>query len=64
MTVSAIPLIDAHLDLAWNALSFNRDLTLPLKDLRDIDGQYSDGTFRGRCTIVLDELEVASPAVY
>ena len=59
MAISAIPLIDAHLDLAWNALSFNRDLTLPLKDLCDIDGQYSDGTFRGRCTIVLDELEVA-----
>ena len=25
-----IPIIDSHLDLSWNALSWNRDLTEPL----------------------------------
>ncbi len=29
-----IPLVDAHLDLAYNALELNRDLTLPLAELR------------------------------
>ena len=24
-------IFDAHLDLAWNAVSFNRDLTLPAR---------------------------------
>jgi membrane dipeptidase len=29
-----IPIFDAHLDLAWNALGYDRDLTRPAKDLR------------------------------
>ena len=32
---AAAPLIfDAHLDLAWNALDWNRDLLLPVTDIR------------------------------
>ncbi len=50
------PLFDAHLDLAWNALSFNRDLTLSLDDLCKADSQYNDAPFRGNCTVSLDEL--------
>jgi len=30
-------LVDAHLDLAWNARALGRDLTLPLEDLRALD---------------------------
>ncbi|MCY3629258.1 MAG: membrane dipeptidase [Bacteroidota bacterium] len=60
MTESSIPLFDAHLDLAWNALSFNRDLTLPLSDLCDADACYGDGPFRGHCAISLEELAAAN----
>ena len=59
MADSLIPLIDAHLDLAWNALSFNRDLTLPLNELKTIDAQYTDVPFREACLITLDELSDA-----
>ena len=27
-------IFDAHLDLAWNALDWNRDLRLPVADIR------------------------------
>jgi len=30
-----ILIIDSHLDLAWNALQWNRDLTGPLEQLND-----------------------------
>ncbi len=60
MTEPMIPLFDAHLDLAWNALSFNRDLTLSLNDLCDADARYEDGLFRGHCAISLGELSNAN----
>lgn len=59
MAEPVTPLFDAHLDLAWNALSFNRDLTLSLDDLCAVDSQYNDAPFRGNCTVSLDELERA-----
>jgi len=60
VTNSFLPLIDAHLDLAWNALSFNRDLTLPLDELRRVDSLYTDAPFRGSCMISLEELASAN----
>ena len=54
-----IPIFDAHLDLAWNALSFNRDLTLSLGALRSAETGMKDGPFRGRATITLPELKAA-----
>ena len=56
MTDNCIPLFDAHLDLAWNALSFNRDLTLSLEQLRQAEERATDGTWRGRCVLSLPEL--------
>ena len=53
------PIIDAHLDLAWNALSFDRDLTLELEELRALEGSMSDDRGRGNCTITLPELKKA-----
>ena len=52
-----LPIIDAHLDVAWNALSFNRDLTLPLDVLREAEADATDGPFRGRCLVSLPELQ-------
>ncbi|MCY4233124.1 MAG: membrane dipeptidase [Bacteroidetes bacterium] len=59
MAHSSLPLIDAHLDLAWNALSFNRDLTSPLDDVRSADRLYTDAPYRGSNLISLDELSDA-----
>ena len=58
-----IPLFDAHLDLARNALSFNRDLTLPLADLRRAEAHMTDGSYRGAATTSLPELRRAGVAV-
>ncbi|MDE2957874.1 MAG: membrane dipeptidase [Bacteroidota bacterium] len=52
-----IPIFDAHLDLAWNALSFNRDLSLPLEELQQAETHATDGSFRGRCVASLPEFQ-------
>lgn len=53
------PIIDAHLDLAWNALSFDRDLTLDLTEMRKQEKEMRDVPGRGQCTITLPELKKA-----
>ena len=58
-----IPVIDAHLDLAWNALAFNRDVTLPIDQLRRLEAHMADGNWRGRCTTSLPELRRAGVKV-
>jgi membrane dipeptidase len=39
---------DAHLDLAWNAIDWNRDLRLPCEKIRQIE-QDAGMTDKGRC---------------
>jgi membrane dipeptidase len=51
-----IPIIDAHLDLAWNALSWNRDLTVPLTEVRERETGMTDHRARGQAVITLEEL--------
>jgi membrane dipeptidase len=51
-----IPIIDSHLDLSWNALSWNRDLTEPLETLRQREAQMTDDPARGRATVCLPEM--------
>jgi membrane dipeptidase len=50
--------IDAHLDLATNAINLNRDLSLPVHQIRDkeIELNWSDTQDRGRGTVALPEL--------
>ena len=56
------PIIDAHLDLAWNALSFDRDQTLELDDMRKREaGMTWKG--RGNCTVSLPEMRRAHVGV-
>ena len=51
------PLIfDAHLDLAMNAIEWNRDLTRPLADIRAGEAHLKDKPDRGRSTVSLPEL--------
>jgi membrane dipeptidase len=57
------PLIDTHLDLAWNALQWDRDLTLPLVDLRAAECEMTDHPARGRATVSLPELRDAGVRV-
>ena len=48
-------LVDAHLDLAWNALQWNRDLRLPAHVLRVREAAKS-GPGRGRGTVALPDM--------
>lgn len=50
------PIIDAHLDLAWNALSWNRDLRLPLDQLNASEKHMTDTPARGRAAVSLPEM--------
>ncbi|MCC6235142.1 MAG: membrane dipeptidase [Verrucomicrobiales bacterium] len=47
---------DAHLDLAMNAIEWNRDLTRPLSDIRQREAHLQDKPDRGRGTVCLPEL--------
>lgn len=49
-------LFDGHLDLAWNALSWDRDITLDLDALNAIDRAMTDHPARGRATTTLPEM--------
>lgn len=49
-------IIDAHLDLAMNAIEWNRDLTRPLAEIRLQEMHLKDKNDRGRGTVCLPEL--------
>jgi membrane dipeptidase len=49
-------IIDAHLDLAMNALEWNRDLTRPLADIRGVEAHLRDKPDRGHGTVCLPEM--------
>ena len=52
-------ILDAHLDLAMNALEWNRDLTRPIPEIRERERHLSDKPDRGRNTVCLPELQRA-----
>lgn len=56
-------IVDAHLDLAWNTASFDRDLTLPLAAVREAESAMDDGAHRGRGTVCFPEMRRAGIAV-
>lgn len=49
-------IFDCHLDLAWNALTWKRDLTLSLDELNATD-LGADDKFRSRATTTLPEMK-------
>ncbi len=49
-------IIDAHLDLAMNAMEWNRDLRLPAHDIRETEKLKKDKPDRGKGTVSLPEL--------
>ncbi len=54
--------IDSHLDLAWNALNWNRDLTLEVADLRRVE-QGMKELNRAHNTLSFPEMRKAEVAV-
>lgn len=49
-------IFDAHLDMAWNACEWNRNLMLPVAELRQFEKQFTD-TVPGDCTVSWTELK-------
>lgn len=49
-------ILDAHLDLAMNALEWNRDLSRPIDDIRQAERGLTDKPDRGRGTVSLPEM--------
>jgi membrane dipeptidase len=49
-------IFDAHLDLAMNALEWNRDLTRPIEEIRERDARHDDKPDRGKGTVCLPEM--------
>lgn len=49
-------IFDAHLDLAMNAIEWNRDLTRPLDEIRQREMHMKDKNDRGKGTVCLPEL--------
>ena len=49
-------IIDAHLDLAMNAMEWNRDLKQTIKQIRDREKEMKDKPDRGRSTVSLPAL--------
>jgi membrane dipeptidase len=48
-------IFDSHLDLAWNAVEWNRDLMLPASGIREFEKHFSD-IIPGDCTVTFPEL--------
>ncbi|MEX1232585.1 MAG: membrane dipeptidase [Planctomycetaceae bacterium] len=48
-------IFDAHLDMAWNAVEWNRDLMLTVDELRKFERQFP-GLVPGDCTVTWPEL--------
>ena len=49
-------IVDAHLDLAMNALEWNRDLRQPIHDINESEKGKTDKPDRGNATVCLPEL--------
>jgi membrane dipeptidase len=56
VVVTSTFILDAHLDLAMNALEWNRDLTRPIDEIRDRERGLTDKPDRGRGTVSFREM--------
>jgi len=58
-------IFDAHLDLAWNAIDWNRDLRLPVAEIRRLEHEQGlTGKGRGQGTVAFPELRRGKIAVF
>ena len=63
MAATPRPIFDSHLDLAWNAVAFNRDITLEVDEIRRREDGMTDEPSRGRNVLSLPELRAAGVRV-
>lgn len=56
-------IFDAHLDLAMNALEWNRDLTKTVEEIRKLEEGMNDKPDRGKNTVSLDALRNGNIAI-
>ncbi len=49
-------IVDAHLDLAMNAIEWNRDLTRPIEEIRAREANLTDKPDRGKGTVSFSEM--------
>src|SRR5262245_17216069 len=49
-------IVDTHLDLAMNAIEWNRDLTRPIDEVRARESGMTDKPDRGRSTVSFPEM--------
>ena len=49
-------IVDSHLDLAMNAMEWNRDLTRPIQEIREREKHLKDKPDRGNGVVCFDEL--------
>src|SRR5215217_944133 len=56
MNSKSLFIIDAHLDLAMNAIEWNRDLKTPVQDIRNRERGMTDKPDRAKGTVALPEL--------
>ena len=54
--------VDSHLDLAWNALNWNRDLTLPIDQIRRSEADMAE-YHRGANTVCFPEMRRGDVAI-
>jgi membrane dipeptidase len=55
-------IVDSHLDLAWNALNWNRDLTQPVEEIRRTEADMADRR-RGSNTVCFPEMRRGDVAI-
>ena len=56
-------ILDSHLDLAWNALSYNRDQTESVSQINEREAGMTDSGGRGHATVSLPELRKAGVSI-
>ncbi len=49
-------ILDAHLDLAMNAMEWNRDLRLPVREIRELEAGMTDKPGRTNATVSLEAM--------
>jgi membrane dipeptidase len=56
-------IVDAHLDLAMNAMQLHRNLSLPVYTLRTLEAKQPPGYGRGQNTVALPEMRLGNVAL-
>lgn len=56
-------IFDSHLDLAWNAVTWNRDLLAEVSEINELEREMSDEKFRARATTTFPEMRRGRVAV-